>query len=95
MTLRPADILWLTLMFCVIAWGIDNSANRQDEEHYGIDFLINVQSTAYEKGLKEGSKYGKIATVYLCRDWIPLLGYKAWRQCNMDYVAQEESEHDY
>jgi hypothetical protein len=95
MTLSIPDILLIGVLVLILAASLDRIEDRIEEEHYGIDFLINVQSTAYEKGLKEGSKYGKIATVYLCRNWVPTLGYKAWRQCNMAWVAQEEAEHDY
>ena len=82
------DIVFLTIMLAIIAWGIDEIRT----DRYGMDFLINVQATAYEKGYQDGMKEGSLATVYLCRDWIPTVGYKAWRQCNMDYVLQQELE---
>lgn len=92
MTLKLSDIIWLTAMFCITVWSL---ATIHEPTGYDMDFLIKVQNTAYNKGLKDANDGRKIVTVYLCRDWIPTLGYKAWRQCNMDYIAQQEEEDYY
>ena len=91
MNLTMWDLFWLAFMFAIVGWGIKVQSDRVEEKTYcEMGFMLRVQKTAYitgyEKGYTEGLEKGKVSTVYLCRDWIPLKGYKAWRQCNIGYL---------
>ena len=96
MTDTQAGILLATAVFLIVAglFSVASGIQEEPEKNYcDIELLINVQLTAYEKGYTDGlEENDEVVTIYLCRDWIPLKGYKAWRQCNMDYVAQTERE---
>ena len=92
MTLSVLDILVIGLLSLILAASLDRIEDKLEENAVEMAFVLKVQRTAYEKGHKEGLEHGSVSTVYLCRDWVPLLGYKAWRQCNMGYMKYTGEE---
>jgi hypothetical protein len=67
---------------------------NNDKTIFSTDFLWRIyhegQEKGYSKGYALGLSEGSIHTIYLCHDWIPVKGYKAWRQCNMNELLDIE-----